>query len=264
MACYDYPWDMTRALELALFRTYCVPSISGLLDRTGEFGKRPQKRYDDTDLIISTLMEEGYDSEPGRAALARMNTIHGHFKIGNEDFLYVLSTFVFVPLHWFERFGRRAPTDTERIALFQFWREVGSRMGIRDIPDSYADFERYNLDYEAARYRYADSNRNVGEATRELFASWFPRPLRPLVRRSIHALLDEANRRAFGFPDPSPRLEGLVRRALRLRARVLRLLPPRSSPRLRTRMTHRNYPAGWKLDDLGPPWIAGKPTPDGE
>jgi hypothetical protein len=33
--CYDFPFDTTRALELALFRTFGVPSISALLDRTG-------------------------------------------------------------------------------------------------------------------------------------------------------------------------------------------------------------------------------------
>ena len=59
---YDFAFDTTRALEFALYRTYCVPSISALLDRTGEFRLRPQKRYDDTDLIVSTLMEWGYDS----------------------------------------------------------------------------------------------------------------------------------------------------------------------------------------------------------
>jgi hypothetical protein len=62
-SCYDFPFDTTRALEFALFRTFCVPSIAALLDRTGEFQKRPQKRYDDTDIIVSELMEWGYDSD---------------------------------------------------------------------------------------------------------------------------------------------------------------------------------------------------------
>src|SRR3954454_12803818 len=93
--CYEFPFDTTRALEFALFRTFCVPSISALLDRTGEFGARAQKRYDDTDLIVSELMEWGYDSGRGTRALRRMNQLHGRFVIANEDFQYVLSTFVF-------------------------------------------------------------------------------------------------------------------------------------------------------------------------
>src|SRR5947199_1215684 len=86
--CCEFPFDTTRSLEFALFRTFCVPSVSALLDRTGEFANRPQKRYDDTDLLVSELMEWGYDSERGRAALRRMNRIHGRFAIGNDDFRY--------------------------------------------------------------------------------------------------------------------------------------------------------------------------------
>ena len=44
ITCYEFPWDTTRSLELALFRTYDVPSISALLDSTGEFRHRPQRR----------------------------------------------------------------------------------------------------------------------------------------------------------------------------------------------------------------------------
>src|SRR5882757_4947924 len=99
-SCFDFPFDTTRALEFALFRTYCVPSISALLDRTGEFRHRPQKRYDDTDIIVSELMEWGYESDRGKRALRRMNGMHGRFAIANDDFLYVLSTFIYEPIRW--------------------------------------------------------------------------------------------------------------------------------------------------------------------
>src|SRR3954447_9856421 len=115
---YDFAFDTTRALEFALFRTYCVPSISGLLDRTGEFRQRAQKRYDDTDIIVSELMEWGYDSERGRAALRRMNQIHARFALGAEDSLSVLSPFVFEPIRWNARFGWRPFCTQERLAQF--------------------------------------------------------------------------------------------------------------------------------------------------
>ncbi len=41
---YEFPWDSTRALEVALYRAYCVPSISKLLDRTGECYQHTQRR----------------------------------------------------------------------------------------------------------------------------------------------------------------------------------------------------------------------------
>lgn len=248
----DFPFDTTRALEFALFRTFCVPSISALLHQTGEFERRSQKRYDDTDLIVSEIMEHGYDSERGRAALKRMNALHGRFQIANEDFLYVLSTFVFEPIRWNARFGWRRMTSRERIALFHFWRAVGQRMNIREIPGDYETFERFNVDYERRCYRYTEANHRVGTATVKLFAGWFPRGLRPLVERIIHAMLDDALLEAFGFPRPAPWLRRTVTLGLRGRACLLRCLPRRRRPLLRTEMPHPSYPRGYRIPELGP------------
>jgi len=248
----DFPFDTTRALELALFRTFGVPSIGALLHRTGEFERRAQKRYDDTDIIVSEMMEHGYESERGRAAIARMNAIHGRFKIANEDFLYVLSTFVFEPIRFNARFGWRRMTDREKHALFQFWRAVGERMGITDIPADFTTFQNFSADYEARRYRFTDANRAVGAATVELFAGWFPRPLHPLVRQAIYALMDEPTRRAFGFPNANPVVSALVMATMKARAVALRFLPRRRRALLRTAMTHPTYPAGYSIERIGP------------
>ena len=251
--CYDFPFDTTRALEFALFRTFAVPSISARLDRTGEFRHRSQKRYDDTDIIVSELIEWGYDSERGKRALRRMNQLHGRFAIANEDFLYVLSTFIYEPIRWNERFGWRRLCEQERLGYFHFWREVGRRMNIHDIPSDYHEFESYNRQYEEQNYRFVQSNQRVGAATRELFVNWFPRFLAPVVRSVIYALLDEPLIEAFGFPKPSPFMRRVVASVLRLRATVARFLPPRRKPRLRTEMRHPSYPAGYVTEQLGPP-----------
>ena len=256
--CYEFPFDTTRALEFALFRTFAVPSVAALLDRTGEFAGRAQKRYDDTDLIVSELMEWGYDSARGRRALRRMNQIHGRFAIPNDDFLYVLSTFVFEPIRWNARFGWRPLAEQERLGYFHFWRQVGRRMGIREIPTDFDEFERFNQDYERRHFRLTEPGRRVSTATRELFVGWLPRPLAPAVRSAIHALLDDPLREAFGFPRAPRLVRGLVSGGLRLRARALRLLPPRRRPRLRTGLRHPSYPHGYTIDRLGPP---GEPNP---
>jgi len=87
---YEFSWDSIRSLEIALYRTYCAPSISALLDRTGEFRQRTQRRYDDTSLLVAEMCKWGYLEGRGKEALERMNWAHGHYKISNEDFLYVL------------------------------------------------------------------------------------------------------------------------------------------------------------------------------
>ncbi|MCC7048768.1 MAG: DUF2236 domain-containing protein [Alphaproteobacteria bacterium] len=256
--CFDFPFDTTRALEFALFRTFAVPSIAALLDRTGEFRHRAQKRYDDTDIVVSEMMEWGYDSERGRAALERMNFIHGHFKIANRDFLYVLSTFVYEPIRWNARFGWRPMVAAEKLAMFHFWRAVGERMGIRDLPRGYAAFEQFNRDYERQHFRRTAGGVRTGGATRALFAGWFPRPFRPLVRLSMHALMDEATLAAFAFPPPPAAARRLVLGAMELRKRLLRLLPARRKPRLRTAKRHRSYPRAYRIDQIGPPHLTGK------
>jgi hypothetical protein len=77
--------------------------------------------------------------------------------------------------------------------------------------------------------------------------------LRPLVRRAIYALLEDRLIEGFGFPPPSSAMRQFVTGALRLRARLLRWLPARRQPRLRTEMRHRSYPRGYRIEELGPP-----------
>src|SRR5256885_9205642 len=85
MTGYEFPWDVVRALEVALMRSFCSPPVSKLLHRTGEFRKHGQKRYDDTALLIAEFMQNGYDSERGREAITHMNSIHGVYTIGNDE-----------------------------------------------------------------------------------------------------------------------------------------------------------------------------------
>jgi hypothetical protein len=251
--CFEFPWDTTRSLEVALFRTFAVPSVAALLDSTGEFGRAPQKRYDDTDLILSTIVEAGYDSEEGKRAIRQMNRIHGRFEISNEDFLYVLSSFVFEPIRWNARFGWRPLIETEKLATFEFWREVGRRMAIKDIPAGYAQLERYNEDYEREHLGRTGATERVGRATRDMFLAWFPGLPKRFGAQAIYALMDDRLLDAFGFPRPPRTLRTAVERALRSRGRLVALLPPRQRPRLRTRRRTRTYGRDWQLETLGPP-----------
>jgi hypothetical protein len=84
LAFIDFPWDINKALEFALLRTYAVPSISELLARTGEFEHRAAKRYDDTALLIREVLRNGLDSSRARRAFMRINGMHGRFRISNE------------------------------------------------------------------------------------------------------------------------------------------------------------------------------------
>ena len=249
---YEFCWDSIRSLEIALYRTYCVPSISRLLDRTGEFYRATQKRYDDTSILVAEMCEWGYEDGRGREALERMNWAHRHYKIPNDDYLYVLSTFIFEPIRWIDAFGWRPTCRTEKLGYYCFWREVGKRMGIVDIPASYEAFEAWARAFEREHFVFADTNQRIGSATRDLFASWVPRLAAPAVRFGIYAMLDDDMLAAFGFPRPLPFTRPLLKAALGLRARVVRLLPPRRAPHFFTDDANRTHPAGYRIAELGP------------
>lgn len=249
---YEFSWDIERALEFALFRTYAIPSISALLAKTGEFELRTRKRYDDTELLLAETIEHGCDSMQGRKSIARMNAMHGRFRIDNQDMLYVLSTFVCEPIRWLSRFGRRNMTEKEQRAWFLYYRGLGTRMGISEIPYDLAEMMHFNEEYEAANFRFGDTNRRIAEATRDLLLGFYlPRWLFRLGRPVVHAFLDRPLREAMGFPPAPGWLRHLVMAALAIRARILRLVPPRRTPRHLTEIPRPTYPDGYNIEELG-------------
>ncbi|MBE9135783.1 DUF2236 domain-containing protein [Nodosilinea sp. LEGE 07088] len=252
LAGYEFPWDVTRALELALLRTFCIPSVSGLLDRTGEFRHHAQKRYDDTGIVVSEVFKHGYDSPRGAAFIQRMNAIHGHYSIANADYLYVLSTFVYEPIRWCDRFGWRPFCNQERLACYWFWRAIGDRMGIVDIPPTYAAFEQFNREFEAQHFTYAPSNQRVADATRHMLLSWFPAFTRPVVNWSLPCLLDPPLLDALGWQPTPVAVQRTAAAALQARSRLLRRLPPRTSSEFFVDQPKRTYPNSYSLEDIGP------------
>ncbi|MXM64255.1 DUF2236 domain-containing protein [Streptomyces sp. HUCO-GS316] len=261
---YEFPWDFTRALELALYRTYAVPGIGRLLAGTAELTDRTQKRYDDTSLLLDAVVEHGFDSEQGRTAIRRINQMHRSYDISNDDMRYVLSTFVVMPKRWIDAYGWRRLSRHEIVASAVHYRTLGRHMGIRDIPGSYEEFEACLDAYEEAQFGWDEQARRVSDATLDLMASWYPRPLAPLLRTSTLALLDEPLLRAFHYTPPGPVTRTLVRRAVRLRGRAVRLLPPRRAPHhARQNWEIKGYPNGYRLDELGTrpvPGVRGCPV----
>ena len=247
-----FPWDIEKALEFALFRTYATPSISRVLAATGEFSKRPRKRYDDTELVLSEISEHGIESERGGKALARMNEMHGRFRIKNVEYLYVLSTFVFEPIRWMERYGARPFTELEKQAWFNKYVDLGRHMNIQDLPEDMALFEQFNIDYEKEHYRFVESNRVVGDATGDLFLGFYlPEFLFPLGRPFMYSLMDEPLVAAFQFPKPPVFLRKTVAALMKMRRLILSALPENEKPKYFTQKKRPTYPLGYSIENLG-------------
>lgn len=249
---YDFPWEMNRALELAVLKTFCVPRIAQILRKTGEFVHRPQKRYDDTSLILGNIMKWGYDSPRGQAAIAKMRHIHQQYDICNEDFLYVLSVLIYEPVRWNQCYGWRLFTKTEKQSLFQFWQAVGKQMGIRNIPPTFETFEHFNQTYEAAHFCYSPDNQIIGEAVLALMQSWLPSLLAPIVPFLVKATINAPMRDALGWSQPPQPVCWAVHQGLRWSRKGVRWLPRRRLAHFAVDTPNITYPHGYRLEDLGP------------
>jgi uncharacterized protein (DUF2236 family) len=245
----EFPWDYTQGTGIAFLRDYGVPSIARLLDRTRQFEDDGVKRYDDTLLFAEEATVEGIDSPRARAGIRRLNRIHGHYAIPNDEFRYVLATTIVGPVRWIEEYGWRPLDPVEVQALANFTTRFGTLMGIKDLPTTYDGYLELLTSYEREHFAFDRANRRVTEASLRVARRTAPLPVKPVVRRVTIALMDEPLREALGMPRQPAWFVRAVKAGLRLRARVLRLFPPRRTP-----YHHRpsSYPQGYTLGDLGP------------
>jgi hypothetical protein len=236
-----------------------------VLADTGEFTARTQKRFEDTVLILDAVLEHGFASAAGRAAIRRMNQMHGAHPIPDADFVYVLSTFVVLPIRRIDRFGWRRLSETEKAAGARYNRELGGHMGIKDVPVTPREFAARLDAYEAERFARHPGGRAVADAALDLIATLPPVDRLPaaLVRRFALGLMDDPLRTALGYPRLPPAEQLLYAAAVRLRgprrtpapaAHRTAVRPPATrNPRLPPRLRRR--PA----QHLPPPPTGGGP-----
>jgi len=246
---HDFPWDLDQGTAIAFLRDYGVPSIARLLDRTKQFEGDGIKRYDDTLVFQEEAVADGVDSPRSKAAIDRLNRIHGHYQIPNDEFQYVLATTIVGPVRWILRYGWRQLDPVELVALTRFTTRFGELMGITGLPETYDGYEELLDSYEAERFELDPANTRVTEATIRIGRATAPWYLKPGFRRVTIALMDEPLRRALGMEAQPRWLVRAVDLGLRARALALRFFPPRRAPYERT---HPTYPNGYELSQIGP------------
>jgi len=75
--------------------------------------KEGGKRLVDTGVLIAEFVLNPFDEERHARAVARMNWLHKHYKIENEDLLYTLSVYVSEPERWIRKYDWRSMTELE-------------------------------------------------------------------------------------------------------------------------------------------------------
>ncbi|MCM4083922.1 oxygenase MpaB family protein [Paractinoplanes hotanensis] len=244
-ALFDLPSDVRTGLLLGFWRTFAVPAVAEILYGTGKSINRTRKRADDTALIIYNLIHHGTNSPEGAEAIRIMNAIHSRWNIREEDYLYVLGTFIFPQVDWLQRHGWRSLCCHEKESIYLFYRDIGTRMGIMEIPGTFEEYKSWYIAFEAKNFASTPAGIELMKGTRDLLNK-MPAWLVPLAQRMLPALLDEKYRTVVGL-EGSPRwatrlLNGLLWvRAKALRhAAAPRVLPDRADMRRLRRPSSAN------------------------
>lgn len=250
MVVDTWRFDLVRATEIALLKTFAIPSIAKILVEAGEFLNRTQKRYDDTDLLLSLFIENGHSSAVGRRAIQRINRMHARYpEITNDQMLYVLSTFVVDPLLWIEEYGHRPLKAVEKEASFQFWTQVGRLMGIKNLFPNLDAMIAYHEAYEREHMVYSEYNARLYQHVLPTVARMMPVGVGPVVTWLLPALMSPRLCAAFGVKPHGPVQRAAVKALLRARAQAARVIP--GKPVYRTQLPHPTYPQGFVNEQLG-------------
>ncbi|MEU4383225.1 oxygenase MpaB family protein [Micromonospora echinofusca] len=253
MLRYEFPWDMKLGLNLAFNRSFSIPAIAAVHTTTGELTERTQKRIDDTGLLMYEMVLNGFEQPRGRDALRRVNQIHRPHDISNDEFLYVLGCLVVIPTRWLQEYGWRQLCCHERQSTYLFYRELGRRMRITDIPGSYEEFESWFDAYDATHLQPNDDAATIERATRMLMLTRIPKPLAPLGNALVSAMYDAPLQRAMQVEAPAWPVRAGLHAALKARSRLQRWFgASRTTPLFADGIQTKSYPDGYEISQLGP------------
>lgn len=218
----EFPSLFEKGLQLALFRTYGIPSISKLLVQTAQLStsENVAKRYADTAVIITEIYGSAPSGEAGIEAFARLNYLHGHYikqgKISNDDMLYTLALFMNHPCNWINKYEWRKLTDMEVCAVATFHKSMGEAMDIKfdALPSSktgwkdglhfYKELDQWAAEYEERVMVPHKDNYNTAIKTQELLFDTIPSFTHALVGPLLAAVMDDRLREAIMFDAPPP------------------------------------------------------------
>ncbi|KAF9951299.1 hypothetical protein BGZ72_007156 [Mortierella alpina] len=178
--------------------------------------------------------ERRNDEERSEAAMRRLNFLHSHYRISQDDYKYNLSLFVLEASHWVDRFEWRKMTELEKNAALAVWTETGRAMGIENIPGSTQEFAEWAEAYECKKMVFAPSNVAVAEASMGVLESIAP-AAGSILRGFIVSLMTPRLRAAFGYEAPSKYKVWMFHGLFWLRGRFVKyFMMPRTIPLVRT------------------------------
>ncbi|KAF7589609.1 hypothetical protein BBP40_004023 [Aspergillus hancockii] len=238
----EFPFLYIKSLQFALFRTYGIPTISGLLTTTSQFSnpETSYKRYADTSALIQEFMGHSPSSRRACLSIARTRFLHQNYrasgKILENDMLYTLGLFAIQPIRFIEKYEWRKLTDLEKCAIGTFWKSLGDGLGIsyEPLPSSSAGFRdglqwleeimAWSDAYEIKCMVPDESNRKTADQTTAVLLYMVPKPLQHFGLKFVSFMMDDRLRRAMKYDPPSASYAKLFSTLLSIRWFAMRYL----------------------------------------
>ncbi|KAI9758075.1 MAG: hypothetical protein M4579_003206 [Chaenotheca gracillima] len=229
---WEYPHGYQAALQFALFRSYGIPTISKQFCSTAQLSdvKTAGKRFADTGALIGEWLVNSIFAPRSCKAIARTTWLHRQYRIRPDDLLFTISTFITEPPKFVDRFEWRPMARCEVIAGFVLWKEIGRRMDIPQVPDTYQEVCDWALEHEKKHMVPAQTNTSLSHHTMSLLLLHCPGFLVNIATEFATCLMDDRVRISMSYEAPRPWVRRTFLTLVWLRKQFVSwLLLPRSS-----------------------------------
>jgi len=188
---------------IALLKTMSISHLVVQLYGDSQLNRQTYERLNKTRDFIKALITSGIDSEQSTSVFAHINRMHSNLPASNDDFLYVLSTFILEPIRFNRQFSTTQLTKEAIDTLLGFWKEVGSRMNINNIPLSEAQWKAFQIDYEASHQIYSLEGEDLAKKSlNQVVRLSLPFGLRRVAKQLIIGALTDKTRITLGLNKP--------------------------------------------------------------
>ncbi|CRG82711.1 hypothetical protein PISL3812_00055 [Talaromyces islandicus] len=248
----EFPFWFWKGIELALFRTYAIPTISSQLAKTSRLvaPETLPRRYVETEVLFLEFALRKWGTVPWLQAMARTRAIHAGYRksgaVREEDMLFTLAALATQPVTLVEQLEWRRLNEAELCAIGTLYRAMADAFDIDYSTylapyvdkkpstglvglDFYYALHSWQMAYEARAMTYTPQNRVLCDAAICLLLWGVPgASLRQFVTTALTTIMDDSLREAMGFPPTPVWIAKMTASLLDARRWLLRYLcPPR-------------------------------------
>ncbi|MFD7131135.1 oxygenase MpaB family protein [Streptomyces sp. NPDC059894] len=241
--------------------TFAAPTMSKVHEVAREVELDTEKRSIDTALLHGIVHKHGFGPGPSRDAAKKVNAMHRHYDIKQEDYLAVAADNTLTPTRLADKFGWRRVTPKEWEALrIQQSKEARLFGSHHPLPDTLAEVEEFYEKYMDEKVSYYPYNEQVAKK----FIAWMPSIMPKGIGRVIVWLMvaqvDPRQLRACGIKLPGKLRKSLSDATMRLLGSRPMPDPKPGDPDPMEKLARKVYPHGWNIHSLGPEKHGGLPA----